>query len=64
MSSSPSTVVSLAPSALAVKNGLPPTERKALTGEFTPPGMHRMARAKSSEDADVMIVERVVKRGY
>jgi hypothetical protein len=30
--------------ALFVKNGAPPTERKARTGEFTPPGMSFWAR--------------------
>ena len=35
ISSRPSTVVSVAPCADFVKNGAPPTERKARTGEFT-----------------------------
>src|SRR5664280_3153848 len=37
-----------APSARAMKRGVPPTARKARTGELTPPGMTRWARAKSS----------------
>jgi hypothetical protein len=36
-----------------VKNGAPPTERKARTGELTPPGMSWRARAKrASETGD------------
>src|SRR5664279_5980006 len=37
-----------APSARAMKRGVPPTARKARTGELTPPGMTRRARSKSS----------------
>src|SRR5687768_6320597 len=44
----PSTSVTYAPCPLATKYGVPPTERKARTGEFTPPGMTREARSKSS----------------
>src|SRR5437762_8770108 len=35
------------PSARAMKRGVPPTARKARTGELTPPGMTFWARAKS-----------------
>jgi hypothetical protein len=30
--------------------GLPPTDPKARTGEFTPPGISMLARANSSAD--------------
>src|SRR5581483_1912848 len=33
-----------------MKRGTPPTARKARTGEFTPPGMLRWARLKSSSE--------------
>src|SRR2546425_6742059 len=35
-----------------MKRGVPPTARKARTGEFTPPGITRCARAKSSSLVD------------
>ena len=42
------------PAARSTKNGSRPRPRKARTGEFTPPGMSRRARAKSSEErADI-----------
>src|SRR5215831_1044643 len=50
MYSLPSTSQSRAPWARAKKMGSPPTARKARTGELTPPGMLRRARAKSSLD--------------
>jgi hypothetical protein len=34
------------------KRGVPPTERKARTGELTPPGMVRWARAKRTRHTD------------
>jgi len=40
----------MAPSARLTKNGAPPTERNARTGELTPPGMSSLARAKSLSD--------------
>src|SRR5215212_266278 len=36
-----------APCARCTKRGVPPTARKARTGEFTPPGMSCLARSKS-----------------
>jgi hypothetical protein len=51
--SRPSAVVSVAPWADFVKNGAPPTERKARTGELTPPGINCWARAKRSEEEDM-----------
>src|SRR4051812_1881195 len=48
MYSRPSTSTTREPLPLATKYGVPPTERKARTGEFTPPGMMREARRKSS----------------
>src|SRR5690606_6875664 len=36
-----------------MKRGVPPTERKARTGELTPPGIVLEARAKSSELRDM-----------
>ena len=38
------------PLARLTKTGLPPTERKARTGLFTPPGMTRQASAKARPD--------------
>src|SRR4029077_14674065 len=49
MYSLPSTSQSREPLAFATKNGSPPTLRKARTGEFTPPGMNRLASAKRVE---------------
>jgi hypothetical protein len=43
----PSTSVIDAPLALAMNSGVPPTDRNALTGEFTPPGMTFFASSKS-----------------
>jgi len=43
----PSTSVMVAPLALAINRGVPPTPRNARTGEFTPPGINSVARAKS-----------------
>src|SRR3954469_12733170 len=37
-----------APSPWAMKRGVPPTARKARTGELTPPGITRRARSNSS----------------
>src|SRR6266702_6875001 len=39
-----------APSAFLMKSGVPPTARKARTGELTPPGITLWARANSSSD--------------
>src|SRR5687767_10653281 len=50
MYSLPSTSKTRAPFARSTKNGFPPTPRKARTGEFTPPGIHFRASAKSSSD--------------
>src|SRR5215468_6035374 len=44
----PSASVRRAPCALCTKNGSPPTEPNARTGEFTPPGMTRCARSNNS----------------
>lgn len=46
----PSTSVTVAPFALAMKSGVPPTDRKARTGEFTPPGMIFVAARNSFRD--------------
>jgi hypothetical protein len=40
--------VTYAPLPRATRYGVPPTERKARTGEFTPPGITRSARSKVS----------------
>src|SRR5687768_27776 len=39
-----------APSPLRMKSGVPPTALNARTGELTPPGMRRRARANSCSD--------------
>src|SRR5512134_39840 len=49
----PSTSVTVAPCALAMKRGVPPTERKARTGEFTPPGITFFAARNSFFDRTV-----------
>ena len=49
----PSTSVSQAPRAEAMKRGVPPTASNARTGEFTPPGVTARARPKSSSDRPV-----------
>src|SRR5437867_2186702 len=41
-----------------MKGGLPPTARKARTGLFTPPGITRCARAKSSAERSILIGSR------
>src|SRR6185503_11075074 len=38
------------PSALLMNKGVPPTPRKARTGELTPPGINSWARAKRRAD--------------
>ena len=60
ISSLPSAVVRRALSALTVKKGVPPTERKARTGEFTPPGIIFWARAKRSSEAEAMDRKRAI----
>src|SRR5574344_1629246 len=50
ISSRSSAVTSVAPCAALTKNGAPPTERNARTGELTPPGMSCWARAKSDSE--------------
>src|SRR2546430_14166628 len=54
MYSFPSTSQIFAPSARATKNGAPSTLRNERTGELTPPGMRFCARAKNSEECDVI----------
>ena len=46
----PSTSVSRAPEAERMKRGVPPTARKARTGELTPPGVTALARANRASD--------------
>src|SRR5512139_2070658 len=43
----PSTARTVAPFARSMNSGVPPTERKARTGEFTPPGISVFASANS-----------------
>src|SRR5512145_527755 len=43
----PSTSRTVAPFALSMNRGVPPTDRKARTGELTPPGIIVFARANS-----------------
>ncbi len=47
----PSTSRSQAPRPEAMNLGVPPTALKALTGEFTPPGVTRWARRNQSAEA-------------
>jgi hypothetical protein len=47
----------VAPEALLIKRGVPPTPRNARTGEFTPPGINSNARAKSASDRVTFFVE-------
>src|SRR3982751_7089675 len=46
----PSTSVIVAPDADLINRGVPPTPRKARTGELTPPGINSTALAKSSSE--------------
>ncbi len=48
--SRPSASVRYGPVPDTMKRGVPPTARKARTGEFTPPGVTRDARSKSDCD--------------
>src|SRR5512134_1072447 len=43
----PSTSRTVAPFARSMNSGVPPTDRKARTGEFTPPGIRVFASANS-----------------
>src|SRR3954468_7253518 len=45
-----------APSPRSMKRGVPPTPRKARTGELTPPGIARCASAKSCSERVVVAV--------
>ena len=47
----PSASVSTAPSPEAMNRGVPPTARKARTGELTPPGVTASARRSSASEA-------------
>ena len=53
MYSRPSSSHRCAPSARVTKNGARSNRRKALTGEFTPPGITRHARSNSSSEIDM-----------
>src|SRR4051812_38824768 len=47
-----------------MNRGVPPTELKALTGEFTPPGMTVHASAKSFADTSVRDMATSVPAGH
>src|SRR4030066_2606074 len=55
MKAFPSTSVTIAPFAFATNRGVPPTDRKARTGELTPPGISCCACRNSFFDAVVFI---------
>jgi len=57
MNELPSTSKTRQPSARAMKGGVPPTEPKARTGLFTPPGIERRARRNSFLDFSVFILD-------
>src|SRR5579884_1466631 len=61
MNSFPSTSHSLDPCPRAMNGGVPPTPRKARTGEFTPPGISVCARAKISSDRDCRMAAIIYK---
>ncbi|EMY35625.1 hypothetical protein D477_003368 [Arthrobacter crystallopoietes BAB-32] len=48
--SRPSASVRCGPAAETITGGVPPTEPKARTGEFTPPGISLRARLNSSSE--------------
>jgi hypothetical protein len=50
----PSASCTFAPAPFWKKQGVPPTERKARTGELTPPGMWRWARSNSCWLREIM----------
>src|SRR5579883_21440 len=56
MYSLPSTSKMWEPSPRAMNGGLPPTLRKARTGELTPPGINCRARSKSASDRECFTV--------
>src|SRR3989338_5950309 len=56
MYSFPSTSQSLAPWALAIKTGVPPTAPNARTGELTPPGNNPKASSKNFIDWFIMLI--------
>src|SRR5690606_12610583 len=51
------------PAARSMKRGVPPTERKARTGELTPPGMTRAARSKRASLRDMFLPYKGVSKG-
>src|SRR6202522_4092889 len=55
MYSFPSTSKMWDPTPRAMNGGVPPTPRKARTGEFTPPGISFWAQANSSADRECFI---------
>ena len=64
MYSLPSTSKMCEPSPRAMKGGLPPTLRKARTGELTPPGMISCALRKSSSDLEWFMAFECYGAGY
>src|SRR3954470_7231423 len=53
----PSASVRYGPRPDTMNLGVPPTARKARTGEFTPPGVTALARANSASDAGASLAE-------
>jgi hypothetical protein len=45
----------MTPLAFLINNGSPPTERNALTGLFTPPGINKLAFLKAARDFVVFL---------
>src|SRR5215468_1101907 len=62
MYSLPSTSQMWAPSPRPMNSGSPPTERKARTGELTPPGIDFWAR--SNRVLDLFVVFAIVARAF
>src|SRR6476620_5410866 len=64
MKRSPFASQKCAPWARCTKRGVPPTARKARTGEFTPPGISARARSNRSELGAVLCVMRGKVEGF
>src|SRR5580700_831978 len=62
MYSLPSTSKMCEPCPCAMNSGLPPTLRKARTGELTPPGINSCARWKKASDLVVDFINSVTVR--
>ncbi len=61
MKTLPSTSRTEEPFARSMKSGVPPTDRNARTGEFTPPGMRSLASVNSLPEVVVFNLAKGVR---